>query len=266
MSGAAPRETPSIRTSRSARPPIGKSGGASSAAIKKFIGVRPDPEALVEALDPLQPRLYSIAGSPKIDRTRMALCVDAVRYPVDGRNRLGVASTFLGERARPGDKIKVYVQEAQQAESNAFSQLVEDARVDGLMRDRGITEAEARTIVYEERDAASRAASQAQQAKEAELVAFVEEIGDGLKLRDDRASEILYRVEQGWSDRKLARLVERLFHGQLHDRRTEVAERVITFAREQSVPPRPRRGRNPGSERRVARIERPFARAPTPTA
>jgi hypothetical protein len=146
----------------------------------------------------------------------------------------------LGETRQ---QVQVYVQEAQQAESKAFSQLVEDARVDGLMRDRGITEAEARTIVYEERDAASRAASKARQAKEAELVAFVEEIGDGLKLRDDRASEILYRVEQGWSDRKLARLVERLFHGQLHDRRTEVAERVIAFAREQSVPatspPRP---------------------------
>jgi sulfite reductase (NADPH) flavoprotein alpha-component len=83
------------------------------AAIKKFPGVRADPEALVEALDPLQPRLYSIACSPKIDRNRMALCVDAVRYPVDGRTRLGVASTFLGERARPGDQVKVYVQKAQ---------------------------------------------------------------------------------------------------------------------------------------------------------
>jgi len=83
------------------------------AAIKKFPGVRPDPEALVEALDSLQPRLYSIACSPKIDRSRMALCVDAVRYPVDGRTRLGVASTFLGERARPGDQIKVYIQKAQ---------------------------------------------------------------------------------------------------------------------------------------------------------
>ena len=146
----------------------------------------------------------------------------------------------LGETRQ---QVQVYVQQAQRAESSAFSQLVEDARVDGLMRDRGITEAEARTIVYDERDAASRAASEAHQAKEAELVAFVEEIGDGLKLRDDRASEILYRVEQGWSDRKLARLVEHRFHGQLHDRRTEVAERVIAFAREQSVPaaspPRP---------------------------
>jgi sulfite reductase (NADPH) flavoprotein alpha-component len=83
------------------------------AAIKKFPGVRPDPEAFVEALDPLQPRLYSIACSPRIDRNRMALCVDAVRYPLNGRTRLGVASTFLGERLRPGDKVKAYVQKAQ---------------------------------------------------------------------------------------------------------------------------------------------------------
>ena len=74
--------------------------------------MRPDPEAFIEALDPLQPRLYSIASSPKVDPGRMALCIDAVRYPVDGRTRLGVASTFLGARVHPGDEIKVYVQKA----------------------------------------------------------------------------------------------------------------------------------------------------------
>ena len=37
------------------------------AAIQKFSGVRPDPEAFIESLDPLQPRLYSIASSPKVD-------------------------------------------------------------------------------------------------------------------------------------------------------------------------------------------------------
>src|SRR5262245_48121481 len=68
------------------------------AAIKKFSGVRPDPEALIEALDPLQPRLYSIASSPKIDRSRIALTVDAVRYTIGNRTRLGVASTFLAGR------------------------------------------------------------------------------------------------------------------------------------------------------------------------
>jgi sulfite reductase (NADPH) flavoprotein alpha-component len=83
------------------------------AAMEKFSGIRPDPEAFIEALDPLQPRLYSIACSSKVDPQRMALCVDAVRYPIDGRTRLGVASTFLGERTRPGDKIRVYVQKAQ---------------------------------------------------------------------------------------------------------------------------------------------------------
>jgi sulfite reductase (NADPH) flavoprotein alpha-component len=83
------------------------------AALEKFCGIRPHPEAFIEALDPLQPRLYSIASSPKVDPARMALCVDEVRYPVNGRTRLGVASTFLGERVRPGERIKVFVQKAQ---------------------------------------------------------------------------------------------------------------------------------------------------------
>jgi sulfite reductase (NADPH) flavoprotein alpha-component len=82
------------------------------AAIEKFPGLRPDPEAFIEALDPLQPRLYSIASSPKVDPTRMALCVDTVRYPVARRTRLGVASTFLGGRIDPGALLKVYVQKA----------------------------------------------------------------------------------------------------------------------------------------------------------
>ena len=36
----------------------------------------------------------------------MALCVDTVRYPIDGRTRLGVASTFLGDRVEPGDSSR----------------------------------------------------------------------------------------------------------------------------------------------------------------
>jgi sulfite reductase (NADPH) flavoprotein alpha-component len=83
------------------------------AAIEKFDGVRPDPEAFIEALDPLQPRLYSISSSPKVHRSRVALTVDAVRYDVGKRTRLGVASTFLGGRIDPGDKLRVYVQKAQ---------------------------------------------------------------------------------------------------------------------------------------------------------
>jgi sulfite reductase (NADPH) flavoprotein alpha-component len=82
------------------------------AAIEKFRGLRPDPEALIEVLDPLQPRLYSIASSPKAVPNRLALCVDAVRYEISGRARLGVASTFLAGRINPGERLKVYVQKA----------------------------------------------------------------------------------------------------------------------------------------------------------
>jgi len=82
------------------------------AAIEKFSGVRPDPEAFIEALDPLQPRLYSISSSPKVHKGRVSLTVDTVRYDVGKRKRLGVASTFLAGRVAPGDKLRVYVQKA----------------------------------------------------------------------------------------------------------------------------------------------------------
>ena len=62
---------------------------------------------------PLQPRVYSISSSLKCNPGRVSLTVDAVRYEVDKRTRLGVASTFLAGRVAPGDKIRVYVQKAQ---------------------------------------------------------------------------------------------------------------------------------------------------------
>jgi sulfite reductase (NADPH) flavoprotein alpha-component len=83
------------------------------AALHKFPGIRPDPEAFIEALDPLQPRIYSISSSPKCNPGRVALTVDAVRYAIEQRTRLGVCSTFFAERVTPGDRIKIYVQKAQ---------------------------------------------------------------------------------------------------------------------------------------------------------
>ena len=82
------------------------------AALEKFPGIRPDPEAFVEALDPLQPRLYSISSSLKAHPGRISLTVDTVRYDIGGRTRLGVASTFLAGRIDPGAPLKVYVQKA----------------------------------------------------------------------------------------------------------------------------------------------------------
>jgi sulfite reductase (NADPH) flavoprotein alpha-component len=82
------------------------------AAIEKFPGIRPDPEAFIEALDPLQPRLYSISSSPKAKPGCVSLTVDTVRYRIASRDRLGVCSTMLAERIEPGASLKVYVQKA----------------------------------------------------------------------------------------------------------------------------------------------------------
>jgi sulfite reductase (NADPH) flavoprotein alpha-component len=83
------------------------------AALEKFPGVHPDAEAFLESLDPLQPRLYSISSSPKANPGKISLSVDAVRYPIKGRTRLGVASTFLAQRIAAESPVKVYVQKAQ---------------------------------------------------------------------------------------------------------------------------------------------------------
>ncbi|HEY0236719.1 MAG TPA: sulfite reductase subunit alpha [Afipia sp.] len=82
------------------------------ATLQKFASVRPHPEAFIEALEPLQPRLYSISSSHNATPGRLSLTVDTVRYVIGKRKRLGVASTFLAERIAPGDRLKVYVQKA----------------------------------------------------------------------------------------------------------------------------------------------------------
>jgi sulfite reductase (NADPH) flavoprotein alpha-component len=82
------------------------------AALRKFEGARPDAEAVLEALDPLAPRLYSISSSPKANPGRVSLTVDTVRYRVGPRDRLGVASTYLSERVAPGEAVRAYVQKA----------------------------------------------------------------------------------------------------------------------------------------------------------
>jgi sulfite reductase (NADPH) flavoprotein alpha-component len=82
------------------------------AALQKFSGVRPHPEAFIEALEPLQPRLYSISSSHNATPGKLSLTVDCVRYIVGKRKRFGLASTFLAERINPGDAVKVYVQKA----------------------------------------------------------------------------------------------------------------------------------------------------------
>ena len=68
------------------------------------------PAEFVALLKKIQPRLYSISSSPKAHPGQVHLTVGAVRYDLHGRPRKGVASTFLADRAKPGEtRIGVFV-------------------------------------------------------------------------------------------------------------------------------------------------------------
>ncbi|MBB6431249.1 diflavin oxidoreductase [Algisphaera agarilytica] len=69
-------------------------------------------QGLADALRPLQPRLYSIASSPKAHPGEVHLTVGAVRYKLEGSDRKGVASTFLADRCGFGGRVGVYVHKA----------------------------------------------------------------------------------------------------------------------------------------------------------
>ena len=74
-----------------------------------FPSARPPVQELVSALSPLQPRLYSIASSPKAVGASVHLTVATVRYDVRGRPRKGVASSYLADRVRSGSPVPVFV-------------------------------------------------------------------------------------------------------------------------------------------------------------
>jgi sulfite reductase (NADPH) flavoprotein alpha-component len=77
--------------------------------LDTFPSARPPLSELISALDPLLPRLYSIASSPKKTPGEVHLAVAIVRYRLRSRERGGVASTFLSDRVSSGDTVSVYV-------------------------------------------------------------------------------------------------------------------------------------------------------------
>jgi sulfite reductase (NADPH) flavoprotein alpha-component len=65
-------------------------------------------QSLASLFRKLPPRLYSIASSPLAHPDEVHLTVAAVRYQSHGRERKGVASTFLADQAHTGQSVKVY--------------------------------------------------------------------------------------------------------------------------------------------------------------
>ena len=68
-------------------------------------------EELVKVLRKLQPRLYSIASSPKAHPEAIHLTVAIVRYELHGRGRQGVCSTYLADRVKDAS-MPVFVHSA----------------------------------------------------------------------------------------------------------------------------------------------------------
>ena len=67
------------------------------------------PAEFTALLRKLQPRLYSISSSLKANPGQVHLTVAAVRYESRGRERKGVCSTFLADRAEAGTPVPVFV-------------------------------------------------------------------------------------------------------------------------------------------------------------
>lgn len=86
----------------------------------------PDAEEFVGTLKKLQPRLYSIASSPKAHPGEVHLTVAIVRYDSFGRKRGGVCSTYLSDRIA-GEKPGVFVHK------NKAFRLPEDPAVPVIM-------------------------------------------------------------------------------------------------------------------------------------
>ncbi len=85
---------------------------------RDLLDVASDPEmkasfanaaSFVDILTKLSPRLYSIASSPDTVKGQVSLCVEAVRYQVDGRQRGGICSTYMADRLPIGAKARVFV-------------------------------------------------------------------------------------------------------------------------------------------------------------
>ena len=71
--------------------------------LVEFPSARLQPQELVDHMRKLMPRLYSIASSPRAHPQEIHLTVAVARYRTNGRERVGVCTTFLADRVTVGE-------------------------------------------------------------------------------------------------------------------------------------------------------------------
>ena len=92
-----------------------------------FPGVVTDPQQLFNVLQRLTPRMYSISSSQKVHKDSVHTTVRVIRYDSHGRNRQGVASGHIGDRAGEGQSMPIFLH------SNNNFRLPEDSNAPVIM-------------------------------------------------------------------------------------------------------------------------------------
>ena len=72
-------------------------------------GVIREPQQLFQVLQRLTPRMYSIASSQKLHADNVQTTVRVVRYEAHGRERQGLASGHMGDRAPVGSTFPIFL-------------------------------------------------------------------------------------------------------------------------------------------------------------
>ncbi|MSU48572.1 MAG: sulfite reductase subunit alpha [Opitutus sp.] len=81
--------------------------------LAEFPSARLTPQEFVDHLRKLNPRLYSIASSGRVFPSEVHLTVAVVRYESNHRQRVGVCSSFLADRAQLGaTSVPVFVSDS----------------------------------------------------------------------------------------------------------------------------------------------------------
>ena len=93
----------------------------------EFPGVVTEPQQLFNVLSRLTPRMYSIASSQALHADNVQTTVRVVRYDAHGRERQGLASGHMGDRAPVGATFPIFLH------ANANFRLPEDTTAPVIM-------------------------------------------------------------------------------------------------------------------------------------
>ena len=95
--------------------------------LSEFPGVVTEPQQLFNVLQRLTPRMYSIASSQMLHPDNVQTTVRVVRYEAHGRERQGLASGHMGDRAPVGSTFPIFLH------ANANFRLPEDTSAPVIM-------------------------------------------------------------------------------------------------------------------------------------